>query len=161
MDFLYEIHELSDEELQVYNGIGKEFLQLIETTDMQKVYKMPILYGFYNDGNVRLAVTDEEVVESWKKFFNRSTNWKDFPQVTSYEEYRKITDKQHLSKAKSMPIKFLKASGKGFFIDKAGYALGIRDELADVIKVDAFKKQMKDIIEYRTMEYYRRRYVEK
>ena len=49
----------------------------------------------------------------------------------------------------------------GFFIDKDGYALGIRDELADVIKVDAFKKQMKDIIEYRTMEYYRRRYVEK
>ena len=61
---------------------------------------------------------------------------------------------------KSMPIKFLKASGKGFFIDKDGYSLGIRDELADVIKVDAFKKQMKDIIEYRTMEYYRRRYVE-
>ena len=62
---------------------------------------------------------------------------------------------------KSMPIKFLKASGKGFFIDKDGYALGIRDESADIIKVDAFKKQMKDIIEYRTMEYYRRRYVEK
>ena len=33
--------------------------------------------------------------------------------------------------------------------------------LADVIKSDAFKAQMKDIIEYRTMEYYRRRYVEK
>ena len=108
-----------------------------------------------------LAVTDDEVVENWKKFFDRGTNWKDFPKVTSYEEYRKITDKQHLSKAKSMPIKFLKTSGKGFFIDKDGYALGIRDELADVIKVDAFKKQMKDIIEYRTMEYYRRRYVEK
>ena len=54
----------------------------------------------------------------------------------------------------------LKTTGKGFFIDKDGYALGIRDELADVIKVDAFKKQMNDIIEYRTMEYYRRRYVE-
>ena len=161
MDFLYEIHELSDEELQVYNGIGKEFLQLIETTDMQKVYKMPILYSFYNDGNVRLAVTDEEVLESWKRFFYRGTNWKDFPQVTSYEEYQKITDKQHLSKAKSMPIRFLKASGKGFFIDKDGYALGIRDELADVIKIDVFKKQMKDIIEYRTMEYYWRWYVEK
>ena len=40
--------------------------QLIETTDMQKVYKMPILYGFYNEGDVRLAVTDAEVVESWK-----------------------------------------------------------------------------------------------
>ena len=151
MDFLYEIHELSAEELQVYAGIGREFLQLIETTDMQKVYKMPILYSFYNEGDVRLAVTDAEVVESWKKFFDRGTNWKDFPKVTSYEEYRKITDKQHLSKAKSMPIKFLKASGKGFFIDKNGYALGIRDELVDVIKVDAFKKQMSgNLIEVRT-----------
>ena len=54
-----------------------------------------------------------------------------------------------------MPIKFLKASGKGFFVDKKGYALGIRDELEEVIKVEAFKAQMKDIIEYRTMEYYR------
>ena len=43
-------------------------LQLIETTDMQKVYKMPILYGFYNEGDVRLAVTDAEVVESWKNY---------------------------------------------------------------------------------------------
>lgn len=154
----YRVKELLDGKVPTRMEL---FLQLIETTDMQKVYKMPILYSFYNDGNVRLAVTDEEVVESWKRFFDRGTNWKDFPQVTSYEEYQKITDKQHLSKAKSMPIKFLKASGKGFFIDKDGYALGIRDELADVIKIDAFKKQMKDIIEYRTMEYYRRRYVEK
>ena len=46
--------------------LGREFLQLIETTDMQKVYKMPILYCFYNEGDVRLAVTDAEVVESWK-----------------------------------------------------------------------------------------------
>lgn len=161
MDFLNEIHELSEEELQVYSGMGREFLQLIETTDMQKVYKMPILSGFYNEGNIRLAVTDDEVLESWKKFFNHGTNWRDFPNVVSYAEYQKITDKQHLIKAKNMPIKFLKASGKGFFVDKEDYALAIREELADVIKLDAFKMQMKDIIEYRTMEYYRRRYVEK
>lgn len=159
LDFLYERNELSEEELQVYSGIGREFLHLIETTDMQKVYKMPILSCFYNEGNVRLAVTEKEVLESWKKFFDHGTNWKDFPNVTSYEEYRKITDKQHLSKAKNMPIKFLKASGKGFFVEKEGYALAIREELADIIKVDAFRAQMKDIIAYRTMEYYRRRYV--
>ena len=88
------------------------------------------------------------ILAAWKR--NRVWKWHVF-----------VSSKQHLSKAKSMPIKFLKASGKGFFIDKDGYALGIRDELADVIKVDAFKRQMKDIIEYRTMEYYRRRYVEK
>ena len=158
MDFLNELQELSEDEKVVYSGIGKEFLSLIETTDMQKVYKMPILYSFYNDGNVRLAVTDDDVLAAWKKFFNTGTNWKDFSADISYEEYKSMTDKQHLSKAKSMPIKFLKASGKGFFIDKTDYAIAIRDDLKEVINDEAFKKHMKDILEYRTMEYYRRRY---
>lgn len=161
MDFLHEIHELSMEEEEVYSGIGREFLQLIETTDMTKVYKMPILAGFYNDGNIRLAITEDEVLKSWKQFFNRGTNWKDIGSGITHEEYLNMTDRQHLSKAKTMPIKFLKASGKGFFIDKEGYALAIREDLKDVIVKDAFAKQMKDIIEYRTMEYYRRRYVER
>lgn len=60
-----------------------------------------------------------------------------------------------------MPIKFLKASGKGFFIEKDGYAIAIRDDLEEIIRYDAFKKHMKDILEYRTMNYYRKRYEEK
>lgn len=160
LDFLYELHELSDEEKDVYDSIGREFLLLIETTDMQKVYKMPILYSFYHHGNVRMAVTDEDVLESWKEFFNTGTNWKDLALDMSYMDYRKITDRQHLSKAKSMPIKYLKASGKGFFVDREGYALAIREELSEVVKTEAFGKHMKDVLEYRTMEYYRRRYAE-
>lgn len=99
MDFLHNLHELSEDEQIVYDSIGREFLSLIETTDMQKVYKMPILYSFYNHGNVRLAVTDEEV-------------------------------------------------------------LAVREELTQIVKKDAFRRQMKDILDYRTMEYYRRRYAE-
>lgn len=161
MEFLDEIHELSLEEEELYSGIGREFLSLIETTDMQKVYKMPVLYSFYNKGNVLMAVTEEDILKSWKEFFGNGTNWKDFPGVTSVEEYKSITDKQHISKAKTMPVKFLKASGKGFFIDKEGYAIAIRDDLKEIVATDIFKEHMKDIIEYRTMEYYRRRYVEK
>ena len=82
------MNELSEDEKLIYSGIGREFLTLIETTEMQKVYKMPILYSFYNDGNIRLDVKEEEVLETWKKFFDEGTNWKDFPKVTSYEEYR-------------------------------------------------------------------------
>ncbi len=161
MEFLNEMHELSVDEEVVYSGIGREFLSLIETTDMQKIYKMPILYSFYNDGDIRLAVKDEDVLAAWKTFFDNGTNWKDFAADVSYADYKAMTDKQHLSKAKSMPIKFLKASGKGFFIEKDGYAIAIRDDLEEIIRNDAFKKHMKDILEYRTMDYYRRRYEEK
>ena len=81
--------------------------------------------------------------------------------MASYEDYKKITDREHLNKAKKMPIHFLKKSGKEFFVEKEGYALALREEMKDVIQEDAFRKHMKDIIEYRTMEYYRRRYMEK
>ena len=160
MEFLQDLQELSEEEQRLYHGIGREFIAVMETTDMQKVYKMPILYSFYNDGNIRMEVTEEEVLKSWKQFFDNGTNWKDFADNISYEDYKRMTDKQHLSKAKSMPIKYLKASGKGFFIEKEGYALALREDLKDIIQLEAFKAQMKDILEYRTMEYYRRRYLQ-
>lgn len=161
LEYLNDLGELSAEEQNLYAGIGREFLSVIETTDMQKVYKMPILYSFYNHGEIRLAVTDKEVLESWKEFFDTGLNWKDFAADISYEDYKHMTDKQHLSKAKTMPIKFLKASGKGFFVEKESYALAIREDLRDVIDNAAFQYHMRDILEYRTMEYYRRRYVEK
>lgn len=160
MDFLYHLHELSEEEQVVYDGIGREFLSLIETTDMQKVYKMPILYSFYNHGDVRMAVTDDEVLAGWKEFFNAGTNWKDLTPDQSIADYRQMTDKQHLAKAKSMPIHYLMASGKGLFVEREGYALAIREELTDIVQKDVFRQQMKDILDYRTMEYYRRRYTQ-
>ena len=160
MEFLNEMNELSAAEQEVYAGIGREFLSLVETTNMQKVYKMPILYSFYNDGDIRLAVKDEDVLTAWKRFFDNGTNWKDFDPDISYASYKSMTDKQHLSKAKSMPIRFLLASGKGFFIEKEGYAIAIREELETVTGNAAFSEHMKDILEYRTMEYYRRRYAE-
>ena len=161
LEFLEKLHELSETEETLCSGFGKDFLTLIETTDMQKVYKMPILYSFFNHGNVRLAVKDDEVLAAWKDFFNTGKNWKDFAADITYDEYKSITDKQHLRKAKSMPIKYLKASGKGFFVEKDGFALAIRDDLKDIVKNDAFIKHMHDILEYRTMEYYRRRYLER
>ena len=158
LDYLHELQELSVEEEEIYNGIGREFLNLLETTDMQKVYKMPVLYSFYNNGNVHMAVTDEEVLHAWKEFFSDGTNWKDLGEGMTREQFLDITDRQHLSNIKKNPIRFLKASGKGFFIDAEGYAIALRKDLEPVIGNSVMKEQMKDIIEYRTMEYYRKRY---
>ena len=138
LDYLHDLNELSEDEKELYAEIGKEFLTLIETTDMTKVYKMPVLYSFYNNGNVLLEVTEAQVLTCWKDFFDKNKNWRDFSDDITYEHYNRMTDKQHLDKAKTMPIKFLKASGKGFFIEKEGYALAIREDLRDVIKTMLF-----------------------
>ena len=161
MIFLHELEELTSEQEQLYNGIGREFLTVLETTQMQKVYKMPVLYAFYNDGDVRMELTEEDLLSHWLKFFSNGTNWKDLQSDISYEEFQKISKAKHLSNIKQNPVKFLKASGKGFFIEKEGYVIALREELRTIVHKEAFQEQLKDIIEYRVMEYYRRKYLEK
>ena len=158
LEFLHELGELSVEEQRIFDGIGREFLALLETTDMQKSYKMPILASFYNDGDVKTAITEADVLHHWIKFFSTGTNWKDLKKGITYEQYQKITDQQHLSNARRNPVHFLTVSGKGFFVEKEGCMLAIREDMEEILGENAFKKHMKDIIAYRTMEYYRRRY---
>ena len=55
------------------------------------------------------------------------------------------------------PIKFLNKSAGEFFIKKDGYELALTDELKDYIHLETFKQHFKDIIEYKTLYYYKTR----
>lgn len=161
LDFRKELGEISEGENILYRGIGREFINLIENTNMSKVYKMPVLMAFYNHGNIRSQVSEEDLLDSWKEFFSTGTNWKDLDTGITYEKYCSISDKEHIKKILQMPVHFLQESGKGFFVKKEGTALALKEDLTDVILQPAFGEQMKDVIEYRAMDYYRRRYEEK
>ena len=65
-----------------------------------------------------------------------------------------------MKKIISMPVHFLLESGKGFFEEKDGCEISLRSELQSWVKNEALKEQMKDIVGYRAMDYYRRRYRE-
>lgn len=43
---------------------------------------------------------------------------------------------------------------------KEGVVLALRDEMGEIVKNPVLAEQMKDVIEYRAMNYYRRRYKE-
>ena len=161
LSFLQQQDRLTTQEKELCAGIGREFLHLLETTSMSKVYKMPVLRTFYNDGNVRMAVTEDELLLEWKAFFNTGTNWKDLKKNISRQEYLNISDRTHRSSILKNPVHFLLESGRGLFVEKEGYALALSDDLRDIVGRPAFAEQMGDIIEYRTMDYYRRRYREK
>ena len=160
MDFLKEWKELNQEEELFYQGIGREFISLLENTSMSKVYKMPVLMAFYNHGSVLMEVSEEQLLASWKDFFSTGTNWKDLDKNLTYKDYTDISDKAHLKKILQMPVHFLLESGKGFFVERDDAVLGLREELRSVINHPVFVEQMKDVIDYRTMDYYQRRYRE-
>ena len=158
LEYLNGLDELTMDEKVLCRGIGREFINLIENTNMSKVYKMPVLMAFYNHGAVLMEVSEAQLLASWKEFFSTGINWRDLEADITYEKYCGISDKEHLKKILQMPVHFLQESGKGFFVKKEGSALALREDLRDVISLPVFAEQMRDVMEYRAMDYYRRRY---
>lgn len=159
LDYKKELDELSEDESAFLQDInGRDFIHLIETTNMTKVYKMPVLMAFYNHGDIRMEVTEQQLLASWKEFFSTGTNWKDLDKDMTYEKYMAISDKEHINKILKMPVHFLQLSGSGFFVRRDGCALALSEKLQDVIDNPVFVDQMRDVIRYRTMDYYQRRY---
>lgn len=158
LEYLNGLDELTMDEKVLCQGIGREFINLIENTNMSKVYKMPVLMAFYNHGAVLMEVSEAQLLASWKEFFSTGINWRDLEADITYEKYCGISDKEHLKKILQKPVHFLQESGKGFFVKKEGSALALREDLRDVISLPVFAEQMRDVMEYRAMDYYRRRY---
>ena len=158
LEFLKELDELNQGEEGFCKGIGREFISLLENTSMSKVYKMPVLMAFYNHGNILMEVSEAQLLSSWKEFFLTGTNWKDLDKNMTIQKYNEISDREHLKKILSMPVHFLLESGKGFFVKKDGAAIGLREELRPLIDNPVMVCQMKDVIDYRAMDYYQRRY---
>ncbi|WP_026834748.1 DEAD/DEAH box helicase family protein [Eubacterium xylanophilum] len=158
IDYLHELGELTEEEEVLYKSVGREFINLLETTNMTKVYKMPVLMAFYNQGNILMEVTEEQLLDSWKRFFSTGTNWRDLDKNMTYEKYLEVSDAEHIKKIIKMPVHFLQESGKGFFVPKEGCALALCEEMRAIINNESFAIHMKDVIEYRAMDYYKRRY---
>lgn len=75
-------------------------------------------------------------------------------------EFIQLIENTSMSKVYKMPVRYLQESGKGFFVKEEGTALALRSELQDIVGSETFVSQMKDVIEYRTMDYYQRRYRE-
>ena len=157
LDYLSRLGELDDEEKVFCNGIGKDFISLIENTNMTKVYKMPVLMAFYNKGNVLMRVNDSQLLASWKEFFNTGKNWRDLDSDSTYEKYKAISDANHIKKIHNMPVNFLIKSGKGFFVSTDESPIALCDEMYVLQGNKILAEQMKDVIEYRTMDYYSRR----
>lgn len=158
LEYRKQLDEITEDQELIYDSIGREFINLIENTNMTKVYKMPVLIAFCDKGKVRMSVTEEQLLESWKEFFHTSTNWKDLESGIDYEKFCEISDREHLKKIMTMPVHFLMQSGKGFFVQKEGAALALREELSEVAENPVFAEEVRDVIEYRAMDYYQRRY---
>ena len=73
-------------------------------------------------------------------------------------DYKSWGPDDYLKLAYNNPIKFLNMTHGEFFIKKKGCALALNDKLKDYIHLESFIEHFKDIIEYRTVTYYKTRF---
>lgn len=66
--------------------------------------------------------------------------------------------KKYVSLANNNPIKFLLKTHGEFFKEKEQCLIALQDDLKDIISNEAFKKHMKDSIDFRVESYYKNRF---
>ena len=110
LKFLSDNNELKSEEGDYLNSIAHEFLNTLENTSMTKSYKMPILKAFYNDGDIKMEITEDDVFKEFNEFYNNASNGVDMLKDKNTKNYKSWGKKQYLSLARRNPIRFLNKS---------------------------------------------------
>ena len=130
---------------------------MIETTAMTKTYKMPLLLAFYNEGNIKMEITEEDIYKSFYNFYHKGSNKVDMLKDKSTKDFENWEKKDYIKLAKNNPIKFMLKTHGDFFKEKEENIIALQEDLKEIIKNKSFKEEMKDAIEYRVEDYYRNR----
>ncbi|QXE20680.1 DEAD/DEAH box helicase family protein [Clostridium sp. 001] len=156
LGFLKDIEELHQDEAELMGTKAEEFINMIERTSMSKTYKMPVLLAFYNDGNLKLSIDEEDIYNSFKNFYAKGSNAIDLLNQKSTKGFKNWDKKQWYKLAKDNPLKFLAKTEKEFFyFDKEDFCLN--ENLEEFKANKAFVKHFKDAVDFRTREYYKNR----
>ena len=158
LEYIKENDKLTDDEEILYNSRGREFINMIETTSMSKTYKMPVLLAFYNYGDVKMEISEDDIYKSFYNFYRKGSNKVDMLKDKGTREFETWDKKKYVSLANNNPIKFLLKTHGEFFKEKEECLIALQDDLKDIINNEAFKKHMKDSIDFRVESYYKNRF---
>lgn len=80
--FSYGLNELNEEEKALLNTKAEEFMNMLETASMTKTHKFSVFLAFYNEGNFKAKVDDEDMYKRFKNFYSKASNGIDFRDIS-------------------------------------------------------------------------------
>lgn len=158
-NFLKTIEELSLQEKKFSNR-AIEFLLFLEKTPMTKSYKIPLFLSIFKNG-LKSYVSLEEIGKFYKNFYQDKLYNKDFNNK-KHMDWKKWGIKEYAQLAKENPIKFLTSTDKyiDFFSFKDNKFYLDTDLYKEILLNDELLKNIIDRLEYRNVNYFRRKYME-
>ena len=159
-DYISFLNKINECESNLKDSLGYEFIKFIETTSMSKTYKLPVLLAFYNNGNMKLKINDEDLYKSFKEFYSNGSNGVDMLKDKSTFKFKTWDKKEYVKLARKNPVHFLcKSSSEFFYLD--GDYVCLNKELEKFFNNEEFINSVKDAIDFRTKEYYKNRFQHK
>lgn len=158
-DFLKETDNLSQDEKR-FSKRALEFLKFTEKTSMTKSYKIPLLLSLLQP-QLKSQVTLTEIGKFYKTFYNDKLHGKDLnnKKHKNWENWE-ISEFEKL--ARDNPINFLTKDGKHseFFTYEDDTFKFNQDLYKEISTNSALFSNILDRLEYRNINYFRRKYME-
>ena len=144
------------EKQKEYSERTIKFLEFLETTSMTKSYKMPLLLSLFD--NLKKEVDLKEIGEYFKNFYLDEVHKKDL----NNKKHSDLDDKKYQKLAEDNPIKYLTEKGKNIeFFSYENKRFILNSLLYDEIKSSSYLlEEIKERIDYRVINYFRRKYME-
>lgn len=157
--FLEEINELKENE-KVFSERVIKFLEFLEKTPMTKSYKIPLLLSVFKNG-LKEEVPLEEIGEFYKEFYSDYLHGKDLNNKR-HDDWENWDLKKFETLAKENPIHFLTKDGKNEeFFSFVDDKFKLNGELfKDISENKELLEGILDRLEYRNINYFRRKYME-
>jgi len=157
--FLYDLDQLDPIEETWLDTPAEEFLREIEKTAMTKAYKIPTIGALLNEkGGISRLISLETVGKSFMKFYkDNETHQKDFRDKAN-RDWRSWDLSKFTDLARKNPVHFL-SKGKFFHYDEINRNFYLDDSLSNFLGA-TLAAHVKDILEYRRIDYFRKRFRE-
>lgn len=157
--WLNKIDELTEVERQWIGTPAEEFLLDIERTSMSKAYKMPTIGSLLSNETISKRVQIQAIGQNFMDFYvNTPLHQKDL-RDKSNRNWSEWTVDKFTNLARKNPVHFLSKSSNFFNYDEINKVFYLDDSLDNYL-CPALAEHVKDILDYKTIYYFRRRFRE-
>jgi superfamily II DNA or RNA helicase/HKD family nuclease len=149
----YEFLKKSDSDFELELDLEtKKFIEMIESTSFSRLYKVPILLAFFNEGHFRYIISKEDIIQSFRNFYANQRNFIDIQNVESRKRFHDYSDNEVWKMAKDNPVHFLSLSHSDIF-EALDTGMRIIIDLGEDIKRSEAIYFIQDAIQFRRNEF--------
>ena len=158
--FLHSVAALTEEEKGWLETPAEAFLREVEKTAFTKAYKLPTLRALLTEeGGIRPSVSLREIGEEFIRFYHENPLHQRDLQDKSNRNWKSWGVEEYAELARKNPVHFLTKGSPFFHYDEINRVFWLDESLRPYL-TPGLAGHLRDILEYRRVDFFRKRYRE-